>query len=276
MHIKSAGYQEVVMATGDWHRGIGSSHEEGIAKFIERAESLPWIHLGDAIESILPGDKRFSIDEHHMSFTQALKTTSELISSAKKTCLGLVCGNHEETVGKQIGSATQLLADFAGVPFLGHVCWMQFGRNLAFFRHKGMPVHFGGAGSLESIEANAVNSLRRSFEPFQADVCGQGHQHRALVAVPKHGTRITAVGSKSQIIDHVPEQRWCFMVPAMFKVYDETQEHDNYAAQCGYKPTALGWMEIVFNKKGRGVDAILQFDEHGTMVWEHKEDHRVM
>lgn len=270
MRIISIGSQKRLLTTGDWHEGNGASHEEGINKFLERAAKFPWIHEGDLVEAIMPGDKRFSIHEHFKPITESRATVVDYVNKAKKTCIGLISGNHEESASKAPGSFTKDLCRELDVKFLTCDCFVHMGALTAFFSHRA-PVTARRSGPIERINANSQIAMQEAFRFVEADVCGMAHIHRCIVSVPTFEHRLSSDGARTRMSEKLINPKWCFSVPAMFKVYDEDSSVSNYAEQALMRPTTLGWCEIVMGRAG--VEAIEQYNEKGKLLHSFTPQH---
>lgn len=255
------------MLTGDWHKGTGASHNEGIAKSMERGKKIPWIGMGDLGECIIPNDKRFSIDEHKSSLMDIRDDLAGVIKPAVRNCIGLLKGNHEDAPSRVVGSITKSLCTELGVRYLTADCFVRFDNVLGFFCHRGR-VTRSRTGPEERIEANAKVSIRDTFRNIHADVCAMGHIHTCVVVPPVFASRLTAYSGRTRMVSVPVEKKWCLSSPSLYKVYDEKQADSNYAEQLLVRPTEMGWVELVFGSDG--VEVVEQFDERGKLVAVHK------
>jgi len=257
-----------LLTGGDWHRGTEACHEGGIRKFLESAKRHMWIGMADMVEAIIPGDKRFAIDEHGMaSLMGQLKKTSELIRSSAETCIGIVAGNHEGAPSRIIGSLSRAMADYAVVPYLTQTAFITFDGALApikgFFAH-GKLTFNSKAGEYERVKLNREIRLRDYLSCFEADIKVVGHGHRFVCARPVEKLKMQQT-SKLEV-KRVPipiKSGWCVMCPAMAMVYAENCE--TYAESLLVDPADLGWVEYIIHRKN-GVVAVNHINEDGKIV----------
>lgn len=257
--------------TTDWHLGAGNADIDGIERFLNKMKkkNMPWIHGGDLLEAILPKDRRFSVDEQPMSLRAAKAEALSLLKIASKTCIGIIEGNHEETVGKDTGSVTVELAAALGINPLASRSFVRFGHTLAHFCHYQPGVTRSKVGPIERIQVNTTLSLRNAFRKIDAHVCGMGHIHRGLVSAPAFEQKFTC--TKNREIKEVyrsDDPKWVFSCPSMYKVYKKGPV-SGYAEAMGVPPTTLGWMELHFNLEEPGLVKIDQYDQNGDLKYEY-------
>lgn len=261
--------------TSCWHEGNPSVCTEGIRKFLEgvgRHRRL-WMHLGDSVEGVLPGDRRWSIVEHKEALLTQISATAKRLASQGKTCLGLIIGNHEEAASKLVGCVSEKISTDAGVPNLGqtHIARVACASG-DFVMYAAHPrLMFGGyAGESERLQQNQQINLRNRLKMFRADLHIIGHTHRPIVTPPVTVPRmmLDAHGERRYapcLMDL--DKSWYVSVQAMFRVYDEGLR--NYAQANALRPTTLGWMGTVIEKDGR-ISAIEQYNEHGKIERTHE------
>ncbi|MDI6788785.1 MAG: hypothetical protein QME51_10480, partial [Planctomycetota bacterium] len=174
---------------------VGSSGFEGIGKrrlldyvdWIKRNPNTYWIGMGDMIEAINPNDKRWDErqiadyfkDRYSNTGDEQRKVLSKMLRPIKNKCLGLLQGNHEETLRlRYFNDQHSILCSELDTPNLGAICLL----TLHFFRNKsdGSRLTFfishGKVGG--RLIGATVNALSRLSQDFDADIYMLGHSHR--------------------------------------------------------------------------------------------------
>lgn len=249
MKVTSVGLakRETVLYHSCTHIGNPNRHEEGTKRFFERAKKHKWIHLGDIIESIMPCDSRYSVEEHVDSVLGCIGEAVSYVESARKTCIGLIMGNHEYKLSRKLGNITKKIALDAQVPFGSHTMatYYHHGANglSAFAAH--------GAGNIrartsepERNEANMKIRLRNLLKDFQFELKVIGHFHRVIVAEAVYEERLSLDGMLD--LKRRPQNTrtdWCIACPSLFSNY-VPDSVGSYAEAALMPPTDLGWMEI--------------------------------
>ncbi len=247
--------------TSDWHEGTKGCHKEGIRKCLERFRKIAWVHLGDLMEAILPGDPRFRIEEHGIAtFLQTHSEIIELLSYHKKNCLGLLEGNHEAKLSRSLGSITANIAKATGLRHLGQLAIFRSFSCSFLFAH-GNKVFSNRAGETERKELTRVIQLRNYLRHFDATVKAIGHGHMCIIAPPIKRNVITAEGRRLKTKLYTEENNWTVMCPAMVKAYTD---FTSYTQAMLVLPSQLGWVEIVGHNET--VEAIEQYDEKGKCL----------
>lgn len=271
--LEFSGKTATIMYGSCWHLGNPSVHLGGVRKFMEEAKVKPWWHVGDMVESILPGDKRFSVAEHKDATLPTVKKASNYIKSAKEKCLGLIIGNHEWKLTAMLGDVSEDIANRADVKYLGGVVVFRFvcpdGECLVFSAHGRGSMGFN-SGFPERDALNREIKLRRILDRFPGDVKCVGHYHRTIVAPPIDVARGTIVGERMKRRATPHKAEWCIAAPSMFLNYD-IGTSVSYAEIALMPPTDLGWMEIVIERDGLPV-AVREKNENGTTVNERRRE----
>lgn len=261
--------------TGDWHVGNRGLHIEGINRFVARTvrQRMPWLHLGDIIEAILPPDPRYAADSKEKTLYGQCQDATDIIKKARDYCWGLVVGNHELRVARLIGNITAKIAADVNCPYLGGAFLLTVACD------KGGFSLFGGhgGGGMGSKIANAQDrqrawqrALRRIVFPFPGDVRVLGHYHRSLVAPITYQELLQMVDGKVRMRPKADEDYWAATCPAMWKAYEEDEVNGVNTAIPSYAearlmwPTQIGWLEIVVNRNGM-VEAIEEITERGEL-----------
>jgi len=243
-----------VLSASCWHYGNQSVSEEGIHNFLTKAKKHPWIHHGDMVEGITRKDVRFSIDEHKDSLLDSANMAIESIKKARKTCIGVIKGNHDDTPSKEIGDLADFIAVHAGVKYLTATCFVRYkcpkGTATGFYAH-GSGGSNPRSGDPERKQLNRQIWLRNLLSQFKADICGIGHTHHFIVTPPCSEERL-CIGDEANIKRRPVSTRpgWYYAAPSMFQSYNLHADVGNYAEMKLYGATAMGWIETVFNQDG--------------------------
>lgn len=249
------------------HIGNPSVHEEGLHNQINRFKKIPWWHVGDLIESILPFDKRFSIKEHQFTTLENMTRAQQLVARAKATCMGLITGNHEVGGSRQIGDITEQIAANAGVPYLGMTAYLMLqcpkGECSVFTAHGKGSMGFN-SGIYERDAVNRQNRLRRLLAPFEATLKAVGHYHRTIIAPEVLKNQGMVIGGEFKIRPQQVIEEWCVAAPSMFKTYTDGTM-GSYAELAMYPPSGLGWIEVDVTRDG-SIAAIHEINEDGDIV----------
>jgi len=244
-----------IAATSCWHIGFKAIHEAGIHYMLKRfrQKRIPWWHLGDLVEGIHPDDPRFGLEQHQTTILQEMNLSVDWIKEAKKTCGGLIMGNHEWRLGNTIGNVTKQLADRAGVDYLGATCMMDVhcpdGAMKLFLKHTNI-IMGGCSGEPERQALNRCIRLRARLKSFGGDLKLVGHGHQAVIAPPVFKKQLQTEGTKTKLRPTPCHGEWCAMAPAMYVNYSDDVDVVGYAEIYGYPPTDLGWIEAIIERDG--------------------------
>ncbi len=229
---------------GDIH--IGSSHcaESAIEKKVAEIKSQKnalWIGMGDYMECILKNDKRFDIgglapwvQKDDIAESQR-KRTVKLLKPIADKCLGLLTGNHEETLHMRgEGDITRHLCSDLGVPYASAAAFFKliFERGTASYQ---FTVHaWHGAGGAQS-DGGRLMRLMSLVNDVQADIYFMGHLHAIVKHTPERLVCERRIKSKRLV---------ALMTGSWMTTYTQPKsgEHMNsgYGEMKGYKPSRIG------------------------------------
>lgn len=242
---------------GDIH--LGSLHcdrkllEATLAEIAADPYAL-WIGMGDAIDGIVPTDKRFSANEIDPQFLPHLQRIAEYqrdvfveyFEPIKDKCLGLIEGNHEHTVlTRHYMDVTRQAAKTLEVPFLGSAAMIRLGfqrmdgsgrqikgRNFMIYAE-----HGSGGGKKSGAKINNIEELSRSYD---AQIYLRGHVHQRIVT---RGSRVfmTTSGRPAPVIT---PQVFALTGSYLKSIHDG---EDSYANRSGFLPTDLGCVKLALN-----------------------------
>lgn len=179
-----------VYALGDIHAGTIHCVEGDIKRKvgeIAKARNTYWIGMGDYAEFITPRDKRFDPNQRaiadwcqpdNVAYTQT-KWIKDLFNPIRKKCIGLIYGNHEESMRVfNHDNVHQNICDELEVDNLGFSCFVRF-----FFRRENSSEShlvkgaFTHGRSFAITEGAKMTALIRWMKAMEADMYGYGHVH---------------------------------------------------------------------------------------------------
>ena len=248
---------------GDIHAGTIHCVEDKIrAKIAQIAKdrNAYWIGMGDYAEFIAPNDRRW--DPSQRSIAEWVDTDdiaesevvwlANLLHPIRKKCVGLLYGNHENTIRTNLyTNAQQHLCDKLGVQNLGYSCFVRF-----FFRRdksaeshiiKGAFTHGSGWAITKGAK---LNKLRRFMDDFNAHIYGYAHLHDLITDTkPYMDLSIAPFGqAKIKEVEAVGA-----MTGSWFRTYTRGIIA-SYGEQKVYPPTVLGCPMFTINPATGEID----------------------
>jgi hypothetical protein len=232
---------------GDIHAGTIHCVEDAIKRKVEEVADTPnarWIGTGDYAEWITPKDKRFDpslksiadwVEPDNLGHSQTIWLT-KLFEPIKKKCIGLLYGNHENSIRVyNHENVQQNLCDALEVDNLGYSCFIRFHFNRDNSNEKHMITGAFTHGSSGAITEGAkLMALMRWMKSMDADIYGYAHLHDYL---EKSLSRITVVDKddsskiKSKVSYGVTTGSW-------FRTYTQGIMA-SYGEQKCYPPTEI-------------------------------------
>jgi hypothetical protein len=144
---------------------------------------------------------------------------------------------------------------------------------------KGEFIWFSAHGARSNIQRNP-NPLRRDLarkvslmtllQDYDADVKGVGHWHFECVIPPIDEKAIQLHGDRIKLRPRSWSKGWIYCVPAMFTSFTENEVFPSYAERLMLKPTALGWLELIVDERGK-IHGMDYFNEDGVLIKEYRE-----
>lgn len=233
---------------GDLHAGIKNFAENDCYEVIEWIRKTPnayWIGMGDYAEFINYSDKRFdpyNISDWCLDSLDKLAQTQadhicNMFSPIKNKCIGLLEGNHEETIRlKYHLSIVDIMCDHLKTVNLTDCTWIR----LKFHRSNRSKnvIIFAAHGSSAAIKLGGkINKITDLGNFFEADIYLMGHVHdKASAYRPR--LYITDKG-EPRIYDR---NKVFSLTGTFFKTYQEYTR--SYGAKKLYPPTPLGVEKI--------------------------------
>lgn len=247
IQLKSRSDCFYLIPLGDIHLGTKNCDEEKLEKIIQYIKvnkNVYWIGMGDYIEAINYIDKRFDPANLHPRFqnkldnlvTAQMQYVADLFNPIKKRCIGLLEGNHEETIRKDFQmSPVDYLAGALNVKNLGYVCMIR----LTVCRPSTQKIivyatHGFGAGRYAGGKVNNLLSIGKDFD---ADIYLAGHTHEK-VGIDRDRLVMTLRGEPRL---YAKKQLYA-ITGSFFKTYQ--QDSKAYTEKKGYPPTPTGVVKI--------------------------------
>lgn len=182
---------------GDLHLGTVHCAENEIRKKVAEIKDNPnalWIGMGDMAECITPSDKRWDpsalvipdwVKHDDIAKCQSDKVI-EFLSPIKDKCVGLLYGNHEDSIRKRNhDNIHKWICDGLELPNLGYSAFVHF-----IFRRRGSKeAHLvkgaftHGTGGART-EGGKINYLTRFMRDFDANIYGYAHTHNIQLHSP--------------------------------------------------------------------------------------------
>ena len=243
---------------GDIHAGTIHCVEHEVKRKIDElknSKNTYWLGMGDYAEFITPKDKRFDpslksiaewVEPDNLGHSQTKRLT-ELFTPIKHKCIGLLYGNHENSIRIfNHENVQQNLCDALGVDNLGYSCFIRlhFQRENSTERHliTGAFTH-GSSGAI--TEGAKLMALMRWMRSMDADIYGYAHLHDYL---EKSYSRMVVIDKnnkqgkiKSKVVSGVTTGSW-------FRTYTQGIQ-SSYGEQKCYPPTEICCAMFTINPK---------------------------
>ncbi|MGL5715079.1 MAG: hypothetical protein ACRCX2_18830 [Paraclostridium sp.] len=228
---------------------------------------------GDAIECILPNDKRYVhtgiMDEYKTPKAQA-DVVIDLFMPIKKKILAWGIGNHCLRLINTIDLA-KYMADSLGVPYGAYnfkIIYTSKKDKSYMFR----TYHTHGWGGSQSNakddiqrDANLRASLKHKLAKSGHADCiymSRGHDHQLTVVEPTIQNRLYLTDDGTQIHQHYrqhtdqsasfipPDARWYATTGSFRKMYSPSGSFaTDYAEMAGYSPSEIGFVKVIVKDK---------------------------
>ena len=218
--------------------------EDEIKKQIKKVKEDPfalWIGMGDYCEFITPKDKRFDgkaisewVNKGDIAQSQEDKIV-EWLDPIKKKCIGLLTGNHEESMRLQYNSEVHKhICKRLEVEDLGYSCFylLKFSRlgNGAVTTYK---CHFEHGSGGAQTEGGLTMRLAKSIGAFSGNIYALGHLHAMKVdSIP--------LLDINEHLEVKSSPRVGAITGCWFRAYFDNEGFPSYAELKGLKPTNIG------------------------------------
>lgn len=227
---------------GDIHCGVIHCAESKIKRAVKQIAEDPfaiWIGMGDYADCIVPSDRRWDVEiiaewvERSNIVESQRRWLVELFKPIADKCIGLLSGNHEESV--RLRNYQDIHLDICrdlDVKPLGYSCFTKF----LFERGKGNVHQFTGVfqhgSGAAQTEGGKIMRLKKFMDSFDADIYGMAHLHDIKTNVIAQ----LYVDSGGNIKQKV---RVGAITGGWLRTYTEGLP-PSYAEKKGYPPTVLG------------------------------------
>lgn len=253
---------------GDIHIGARGVDTDALRDTIARVvkdDGARWIGMGDYAECINLSDKRFDVKSVHPKFLPRLddlpnacfEELGELFGPIKDRCVGLLTGNHEETLrlrqSQDIHGALCLKLGAANLGYDSLIRWKFVRRGVT---RKSRPAStvvkiFASHSTIASRrDGGKLNRMLDMSTVFDARLLLFGHGHSGLV-----GQRIMLGVPDSGALRLVERPQTVVMTGSYRKGY--TEGTLDYAEKAGYAPTPLGSPKITLRPWAKPRDQVL-------------------
>jgi len=230
---------------GDIHAGSIHCAELEIKSKVEeikKTKNALWLGMGDYADCITTNDKRWSAYglsnwvDHDDIIDSQRRWLVNLFNPIKDKCLGLLTGNHEETIHDRHQDAiTRHLCEDLGVPFLSYSCFVDLVFNRGSTKYTVQIHAFHGAGAAQS-DGGKLMRLMRLVNDIQADIYLMGHLHDIIVKSP-HRLRCVNGHVKSVPLVAAITGSW-------LRAYTQPKKGEqigiSYSEKKGYVPNRIG------------------------------------
>ncbi len=250
---------------GDIHLGNVGCDIEHLKKIITYIKDNPkalWIGMGDYMECINIIDPRFDAKSIDPSYD--IKNVDNLVSMQmadikalfmpiKNKCLGLITGNHEETIRIRFKRDVTLdLTREMGVDYLGYDCFlrMNFIRKPLLIKATGTTIilyatHGCGGSRMAGGKINRIESFCDSFD---ADIVLVAHEHKKIVT-----NKIKIGIKKIDTLKLVHKKQVGCMTGSFLQGY--VNDAMTYVERKGYPPTDIGVVKVMIKPFTRDIHA---------------------
>lgn len=245
---------------GDIHTGSVQCSEEMIQQEVQeiaKDKDAFWLGMGDYADCITKDDKRFDICglapwvERSNIVESQRKWLKNLFEPIKGQCIGLLAGNHEQTIlDKHQNDLVRNLCSDLGVRYGGYQCFvvLKFHRSTKGSRNFYTIHAWHGAGAAQTEGARLMR-LMRLVNEFQADIYLMGHLHTIAQYTP---ARLVCDHGKIKAVNLIAA-----ITGSWLKGYAQPHAgqtfNPSYVEQKGYKPNRLGCPVIEFDPEHNDV-----------------------
>jgi len=254
IRYKSRSDQFVLYPLGDIHAGTTACAEDRIKERIKEIKDDPfalWVGMGDYAEFIAPNDPRWDVkaiaswvEMSNVAESQR-RWLLKLFEPIKDKCLGLLTGNHEETIRLHNYQDVQLdLCRDLGVKNLGFSCFYR----LFFIRNKtsfAIDCHFEHGSGAAQTEGGKIMRLTRTMLGFDAEITAMGHLHDIKVE------NLSPLFMDEGL--HIKQRPKVGAITGSWYRAYAPGPYASYAERRGYTPTNLGCPHFVIRPDKRFV-----------------------
>jgi len=235
-------------AIGDVHIGAYACDKQAFVDIIAKIKKDRngfVILMGDLLDAVLAGDRRYNAyeaDPDLITFKSQVDWTLAQLKPIRNKILGIIEGNHEEKIKKQVGyDFTEFMAEQLGCRYLHQSSMIHL--ETPWKTYKILAMHGIGGGA---TVGGQLNKIRRMIQNFYTapDLVLVGHFHRLdSIVVPKMDDNMilkeTHIGFTG-----------CF-----YRTY--VSGRPNYASDKWYSPSRIGGLRIALEEGNFSVNDFL-------------------
>jgi hypothetical protein len=222
----------------DVHYGHKLCDVTAFKKYLETTDENTWfIGGGDLLDSIVVTDKRYRknidsfVDEELLD--KQIDGMYEMLKPYKEKFLGLMIGNHEDTILKKSNTnIIKRLANLLDIPYLGYSCFYKLilHENNSRVRTVLLRTHHGYGGGSRTQGAD-LTKFSKDMQFYDADVFLYGHVHRLQFdEVP----RLSIVGN------NLVSKPKTLVICGTFKKSFSDDSSTTWEETKGFPPTRIG------------------------------------
>lgn len=244
-----------IYCIGDVHVGSRQFEKKRFLEDVALVAADPnglWIGMGDYLDCIVPSDsKRFRADEIDPEYLAHLSTVGtyqrdrflEYVSPIADKCLGVLEGNHEESLLKHHhialvhDLARELKTEYLGNTALLRLTFRRMDDQGQRMRSSTLSIYATHGHSYGRHTGTPLNRLEQTAANFDADIYVAGHCHslgvsrKQRLSVPEKGT------AKLQARAQVFGLTGCYTT-------SYKQDVSGYAERAGHIPCDVGMLKL--------------------------------
>ncbi len=210
------------------------------------------ILLGDMITSILPGDSRYSKNEHETTFADQEDWLERIISHYSDNLEWVFQGNHEQTLIKSHGDFMENICERNEVRYGGFQLNIRYqkqnGDSINFYLTHGRKTFNYRAGEGRRKKTNKQVRVKDLLRPIcEADLYVMGHAHDGVLSTDPYELKLVNRDGQNYEERYLPEHDdkvYC-CCPSMLRTY---QEGENYASRSMIPPSEVGYIDVDISK----------------------------
>jgi hypothetical protein len=273
--IKAEGMPEnfILCDMSDFHLGSPNCAEETLEETVAKIHDNTTAYMifkGDAIECILPSDKRYmhsAVKDNLKSPKEQADRVIEIMQPIKNRILAWGIGNHEVKLWNTMDFG-KYIADSLGVPYGAYnykITYTDTKNRLMFKTY-----HTHGMGGVSSnakdqiqYDANRRAGLKHKLSKSgHADVIymSRGHDHQLITVDPTAENQIYLTDDGQGLHQHYrvlppqntnyipPDSRWYATTGSFRKLYSKPGSCViDYGEVAGYSPSEVGYVQVNVN-----------------------------
>jgi predicted phosphodiesterase len=210
-----------------------------------------WIHLGDIADAVTVTDHRYdilNIDKEMLTINEQYSYATESLKPIAGTCLGIMCGNHDDTIRTQINTGydyASFVARDLNASYLGYMAFLKLEFENNHNDRWGQTIYlWHGKGGGRKV-GSPLNRLTDLAADYDADHYLIGHYHR-LVTVQNAQLYHSSNGRHDMIM----KRNRIFGICGGY-LEGFVDDKITYIERDGYSPSVLGCLRLEFDPENR-------------------------